>query len=73
MWLWICVAIVVVGLAVHVFLGWRVWLALKGLFAQAGALERTMAGVERELSRVGATPMIDSERPRHGVEVAGRA
>ena len=73
MWIWIWVAIGVVGLLVHVALGWRVWRDLKGLFAAAGSLERTAAGVERELSRIGAPELTSPQGARHGMEVDRRA
>jgi hypothetical protein len=68
-WIWICVAIALVGLGVHVMMGWRIWRDLKGLFAAAGALERTASGVERELSRIGSRELAAPERPRHGMDV----
>jgi hypothetical protein len=72
-WIWICVAIALVGLGVHVALGWRIWRDLKGLFAAAGALERTASGVERELSRVGTKGLPAPQGARHGMEVDRRA
>ncbi len=73
MWIWICVAIVVVGLGVHVALGWRIWRGLKGLFASAGALERTVSGLERELSSIGTKGLPAPQGARHGMEVDRRA
>lgn len=73
MWIWICVAIAVVGLGVHVALGWRIWRDLTGLFAAAGALERTASGLERELGRIGTTGSAAVAAPRHGMEVDRRA
>jgi hypothetical protein len=72
-WIWICVAIVVVGLLIQVTLGWRIWRDLKGLFAAAGALERTASGVERELSSVGTKRLPAPQGARHGMEVDRRA
>jgi hypothetical protein len=72
-WIWICVAIAVVGLGVHVALGWRIWRDLKGLFAAAGALERTASGVELELSHIGTRGLPASQAARHGMEVDRRA
>lgn len=73
MWIWICVAIVVIGLLVQVSLGLRVWRDLKGLFAAAGALERTASGVERELGRIGTRALPAPQGARHGMEVDRRA
>lgn len=73
MWIWICVAIALVGLGVHVALGWQIWRDLKGLSAAAGALERTASGAERELSRVRTTGLPASQAARHGMEVDRRA
>jgi hypothetical protein len=72
-WIWICVAIAVVGLGVHAALGWRIWRDLKGLFAAADALERTASGVERELSHIGTRGLPASQAARHGMEVDRRA
>lgn len=73
MWLWICVAIVVVGLVVHIGLGWRTWRDLTGLFAAAGALEQTAAGLERELNHIGTSGLPVTQGPRHGMDVDRRA
>jgi len=73
-WIWICVAIIVVSLAVHVVLGRRIWRAVRELTTEIHALGTTSANLGFELSRVGAAPAVaGAVRPRHGMNLDTRA
>jgi hypothetical protein len=73
-WIWVCVAIIVVSLAVHVFLGRRIWRAVRELNAEVRSLGRVAVNLEIELDRIGAAPALaGAERPRHGVQLDTRA
>ena len=74
MWIWVCVAIIVVSLAVHVLLGRRIWRAVRELNAEIRALGRVSANLERELGRIGAAPAaVGAVGPRHGMNLDTRA
>ncbi len=74
MWIWICVAIIVVSLIVHVILGRRIWRAVRELIAEIRALETTSGSLGFELSRVGAAPAVTGAvTPRHGMKLDTRA
>lgn len=73
MWFLVYLAIVVVALTVHFFLGRLIWRALKELGAEVQALGRTSDALSLELSRVGAPTTVSAVSPRHGVDIATRA
>lgn len=74
MWIWICVAIIVVSLVVHVVLSRRIWRAVREFIAEIHALGTTSANLGFELSRVGAAPAVAGPvSPRHGMNLDTRA
>jgi len=73
-WIWVCVAIIVVSLAVHVLLGRRIWRAVRELNAEIRALGRVSANLGFELGRIGAAPAVAGALgPRHGMNLDTRA
>ena len=74
MWIWVCLAIIVASLAVHVLLGRRIWRAVRELNAEIRALGRVSASLEGELGRIGAAPAAAGALgPRHGMNLDTRA
>ena len=73
MWIWICVAIIVVSLVVQFFLGRGIWRAVRELTGEIQALGTTTAILERELSNVGTRPVPAVVGPRHGMNLDTRA
>lgn len=74
MWIWVCVAIIAISLAVHVLLGRRIWRAVRELNAEIRSLAVVAVNLELELDRIGSAPAIaGAQRPRHGTQLDTRA
>ncbi len=74
MWIWVCVAIIVISLAVHVLLGRRIWRAVRELNAEIRSLGVVAVNLELELGRIGSAPAaVGAVGPRHGMNLDTRA
>jgi hypothetical protein len=73
-WIWVCVAIIVISLAVHVLLGRRIWRAVRELNAEIRSLGVVAVNLELELGRIGSAPAVAGAlRPRHDMQLDTRA
>jgi len=73
-WIWVCVAIIVISLVIHVLLGRRIWRAVRELNAEIRSLAVVAVNLELELGRIGSAPAVaGAQRPRHDMQLDTRA